>query len=266
MGQVEGKVAIVTGGASGIGRAAAERLAEEGATVVVTDIDADNGRLVAANCGGKSRFREQDVVDEQVWRELIAETVADFGGLDILFNNAGIGLVGRIVDFDLERWRRQCAINIDGVFLGTKHAIPAMAESGGGSIVITSSVEGLRGSSGLAGYCATKGAVRLFAKAAAAECLRDRTGVRVNSVHPGIIDTAIWAKMDTDTNAYAWSAAREAGANAIDPNVLVQAAMPEGRLGMPLDVANAVLYLASDASSYVNGTELVVDGGLTAGR
>ena len=263
MGQVDGKVAIVTGGASGIGKAAAELLAQEGATVVLADIDTGNGEAVADACGGDSRFRELDVVDEQAWQALIAETTRDFGVLDVLFNNAGIGLVRRIVDFELEDWRRQCAINIDGVFLGTKHAIPAMAQSGGGSIVITSSIAGMRGSSGLAGYCATKGAVRLFAKAAAAECLRDHAGVRVNSIHPGIIDTAIWGKMG---NSGQFSALRGQGANAVDPQVIVDNLMPEGRLGESIDVANAVLFLASDASSYVNGTELVIDGGLTAGR
>lgn len=266
MGQVDGKIAIVTGGASGIGRATAELLANEGATVVVADIDVDGGEQVATACGDRSRFRQLDVVDEAAWKSLVAETVADLGGMHILFNNAGIGIVGRIVDFELEDWRRQSAINIDGVFLGTKHAIPAMAASGGGSIIITSSVAGLRGSAGLAGYCATKGAVRLFAKAAAAECMRDHTGVRVNSVHPGIIDTAIWTKLDSGNGAYHWGAARDEGANAIDPQVLVQAAMPDGRLGRADDVASAVLFLASDSSSYVNGTELVVDGGMTAGR
>lgn len=266
MGQVEGKVAIVTGGASGIGRATAALLAEEGATVVVADIDEEGGQQTAQACGGQSRFRRLDVVDENAWKALIAETVTDLGGLHILFNNAGIGIVGRIVEFELDDWRRQSAINIDGVFLGTKHAIPAMADSGGGSIIITSSVAGLRGSAGLAGYCATKGAVRLFAKAAAAECMQDHTNVRVNSVHPGIIDTAIWTKLDNGNGAYHWGSARHEGGNAIDPQRLVQGALPHGRLGVPDDVANAVLFLASDASSYVNGTEMVIDGGMTAGR
>lgn len=266
MGQVDGKVAIVTGGASGIGRAAAELLAKEGATVVVADIDVEGGEAVAKTCGGQSRFRKLDVVEEPAWEALVAETVADLGGLHILFNNAGIGIVGRIVDFKLEDWRRQSAINIDGVFLGTKHGVPAMAKSGGGSIIITSSVAGLRGSSGLAGYCATKGAVRLFAKAAAMECMRDHANVRVNSIHPGIIDTAIWGKIDPGSRAYQWGAARNEGANAIDPAVLVAGALPDGRLGVPDDIANAVLFLASDASSYINGTEIVIDGGMTAGR
>jgi NAD(P)-dependent dehydrogenase (short-subunit alcohol dehydrogenase family) len=267
MGQVDSKIAIVTGGASGIGRAAAELLAREGATVVVADIDVEGGERVARTCGGRSRFRKLDVREEPAWEALVAETMADFGGLHILFNNAGIGIVGRIVDFKLADWRRQCEINIDGVFLGTKHCVPSMARSGGGSIVITSSVAGLRGSSGLAGYCATKGAVRLFAKAAAVECMRDHANVRVNSVHPGIIDTAIWGKIDAGSSeAYHWGAARAAGANKIDPNALVQGALPDGRLGLPEDIANAVLFLASDASSYINGTEIIIDGGMTAGR
>ena len=266
MGQVEGKVAIVTGGASGIGRAAAELLAAEGAQVVVADIDVEGGEETAERCGNAARFRQLDVVEESAWKALIAQTVADLGGLHILFNNAGIGIVGRIVDFELDDWRRQSAVNIDGVFLGTKHAIPVMAQSGGGAIIITSSVAGLRGSAGLAGYCATKGAVRLFAKAAATECMQDRTGVRVNSVHPGIIDTAIWTKVDPGNGAYHWGSVRQAGGNAIDPQLLVQGSLPNGRLGQPMDVASAVLFLASDASSYINGTEIVVDGGLTAGR
>jgi NAD(P)-dependent dehydrogenase (short-subunit alcohol dehydrogenase family) len=266
MGQVGGKVAIVTGGASGIGRASAELLAREGAAVVVADIDAEGGERVAKACGGRSRFRRLDVVEEDAWRALVAETVRDLGGLHILFANAGIGIIGRVVDFSLADWRRQCAINIDGVFLGTKHAIPAMRASGGGSIIITSSVAGLRGSSGLAGYCATKGAVRLFAKAAAVECARDGDRVRINTVHPGVIDTAIWEKIDEgNAGAYHWGAARAAGANRIDPAVLAQA-VPDGRLGQPEDVANAVLFLASDASSYITGSEVVVDGGLSAGR
>lgn len=266
MGQLSGKIALVTGGASGIGRASAEMMAREGATVIVSDIDTQGGERVAAACGGQSRFRRLDVVDESAWEGLIAETVADFGGLHVLFNNAGIGIVGRIVDFSLEDFQRQNAINIDGVFLGTKHGIPAIAASGGGSIIITSSIAGLRGSSGLAGYSASKGAVRLFAKAAASECLHERNNVRVNSIHPGIIDTAIWTKIDEGSGAFHWGSARAAGANAIDPNILIQGAMPNGRLGVPDDIASAVVYLASDASSYVNGSEIVIDGGLTGGR
>lgn len=267
MGQVDGKVAIVTGGASGIGRAAGELLAKEGATVVVADIDAEGGEQVARACGGKSRFRKLDVVEEPAWEALVAETVADLGGLHILFNNAGIGIIGHIVDFKLEDWRRQCAINIDGVFLGTKHCVPAMERSSGGSIIITSSVAGLRGAAGLAGYCATKGAVRLFAKAAAIECMRDHANVRVNSIHPGIIDTAIWGKIDPHgTGAYHWGLARNEGGNSINPNLLQQGGLPDGRLGVPTDIANAVLFLASDASSYINGSEIVIDGGMSAGR
>ncbi|MBS0562321.1 MAG: SDR family NAD(P)-dependent oxidoreductase, partial [Proteobacteria bacterium] len=167
MGLLDGKVALVTGGASGIGAAAARTLAREGAMVVLTDIDEARGNEVAnaiGKAGHKAMFMPQDVTDEARWQHIVAETVRLFGGLHVLFSNAGIGIIGPLVDMSLADWRRQTAINIDGVFLSLKHGIPAMRKSGGGSIIITSSVAGLRGSAGLAGYSATKGAVRLLTK------------------------------------------------------------------------------------------------------
>jgi NAD(P)-dependent dehydrogenase (short-subunit alcohol dehydrogenase family) len=149
--------------------------------------------------------------------------------------------------------RRQTAVNLDGVFLSVKHAVPAMRRAGGGSIIITSSVAGLRGSAGLAGYCATKGGVRLFAKAVAMECASDR--IRVNSVHPGVIDTPIWTKLPVS-----------AGLNVpIDPREIARAGVPLGRVGEAQDIANGVLFLASELSDYMTGTELVIDGGMTGG-
>jgi NAD(P)-dependent dehydrogenase (short-subunit alcohol dehydrogenase family) len=156
----------------------------------------------------------------------------------------------------LEDWRRQTAINIDGVFLGMKHCIPPMRDSGGGSIINMSSVAGLKGSARLAGYNATKGAVRLLTKGVALECAQSRWNVRVNSVHPGIIDTPIW---DTVGAALIRSDTRR-----LDLDQMVNVAVPTGVLGQPLDIANGVLYLASDESSYVTGTELVIDAGLSA--
>ena len=259
MGQVDGKVAIVTGGASGIGAAAAETLAREGAKVLVTDIDDRMGAEVVARieaAGGQAFFRQQDVTDEALWPEIIAAAVERYGRLDTMVANAGVGIGGLIVEMSLADWRRQTAINLDGVFMSVKFSIPAIAKSGGGSIIITSSVAGLRGSAGLAGYCATKGGVRLFAKAAAMECAAMGVNIRVNSVHPGIIDTPIWGKIP----------AGAPGHNApIDPNAMAMISVPLGRAGLAQDIANGVLYLSSDLSSYVTGSELVIDGGMTAG-
>jgi NAD(P)-dependent dehydrogenase (short-subunit alcohol dehydrogenase family) len=260
MGMVDGKIAIVTGGASGIGRAAAEALASEGAKVLVTDIDAAGlDEVVGAikSAGGEASSMVHDVTDESAWEAVIAECRTRYGGLNVLFNNAGIGVaVPSITQMSLDDWRRQTSINLDGVFLGCKHAIPAMQASGGGSIIITSSVAGLRGSPGLAGYCATKGGVRLFAKAVALECARDGIPVRVNSVHPGIIDTPIWDKIPN-------RGVSAGGANRVDPAELA-AATPARRPGTAQEIADGVVFLASDKSAYVNGSELVIDGGITA--
>lgn len=261
MGRVAGKVAIVTGGGSGIGRACAETLAREGAQVVVTDIATDDGQATVdaiRSNGGTADFLTQDVASEPRWEEVIAETRATYGGLHVLVNNAGIGIGGPVWEFSLEDWKKQTAVNLDGVFLGTKHAIPAMRDSGGGSIIIMSSLAGMQGSPGLAGYCATKGGVRLFAKACAVECARAGFKVRVNSVHPGIIETPIWTKLGGN----AFGSNRP---NAIDPTVLAQASAPLGRSGKPQDIANGVLFLASDESDYMTGGELVIDGGIFAG-
>src|SRR6476659_8912353 len=166
MGQVDGKIAIVTGGASGIGAACAETLARESAVVVVTDVDEPRGNaLVSAigAAGGQAIFLPQDVTDEHRWREVVAEIERRYGRLDILVANAGIGIMAAtIVEMSLEDWRRQTAINLDGVFLSVKHCLPLMRKSGGGSVIMMSSLAGLRGAAGLSGYCATKGGVRVF--------------------------------------------------------------------------------------------------------
>ena len=265
MGQVDGKIALVTGGASGIGAACAETLAREGAKVMVTDIDEAGGHAVAnaiEAAGGTAVFMRHDVTNEDNWRAVIVEFERHFGRLDILVSNAGIGIMTTsIVDMTLADWRRQTAINLDGVFLSVKYCLPLMRASGGGSIVMTSSIAGLRGSATLAGYCATKGGVRLFAKAIAMECASRGDGVRVNSVHPGIIDTPIWGKIRPDL------AAAAGGRNApIDIEEYGRRGAPLGRVGKPQDIANGVLFLCSDASSYITGTELVIDGGITGGQ
>jgi len=260
MGQVEGKVAIVTGGASGIGAASAETLAREGAKVVVTDIDEAGGNAVVGritSAGGEAVFLKQDVTDEARWQDVVAETERRFGRLDILFSNAGIGIICSVFDMSLADFRRQTAINLDGVFLSVKYAVPAMRRAGGGSIIITSSAAGLRGSAGLAGYCATKGGVRLFAKAVAMECAAMQDHIRVNTVHPGVIDTPIWSKIGSGGVA-------SRSNTPIDPQQLV-AGVPTGILGTAQDIANGVLFLASDASSYMTASELVIDGGMFGG-
>jgi len=261
-GQVAGKVALVTGGASGIGEAVSELLTREGASVAVTDIDELRGPELVARikkAGGEATFCHQDVTSEERWIEVVTEVVARYGRLDILVSNAGIGIgVPSITEMTLEDWRRQTAINLDGVFLSVKHCLPAMRKGGrGGSIILMSSLAGLRGAQSLAGYCATKGGVRLFAKAISMECASFGDGVRVNSVHPGIIDTPIWGKIP---------AGAASGQNApIDPEERAKWATPFGRAGHAMEIAQGVLYLASDASSYVTGMELVIDGGMNAG-
>jgi NAD(P)-dependent dehydrogenase (short-subunit alcohol dehydrogenase family) len=262
MGQVEGKIALVTGGASGIGAACAETLAREGAAVVVSDIDDGGGNAVVAQIergGGKAAFLRHDVTSEEGWRAVVAEIEQRHRRLDILVSNAGIGIMATsIAEMSLADWRRQTAVNLDGVFLSVKYCLPLMRKSGeGGAIIMMSSVAGLRGSATAAGYCATKGGVRLFAKSIAMECAGRGDNIRVNSVHPGVIDTPIWQKLP---------AAATSGRNApIDPNELARVGVPLGVAGQAQDIANGVLFLASDASRHMTASELVIDGGMTGG-
>ena len=260
MGKVEGKVALVTGGASGIGAGCAARLAEEGAMVVISDLqDAKGEELVVAigKAGGKARYLHHDTTDEDAWVSVIADIEKTEGRLDILVNNAGIAIGSpSITMMSLADWRKQQAVNVEGVFLGCKHGLPLMRKAGnGGSIVNMSSVAGLKGSAFLAAYCATKGAVRLFTKAIAMECATAKDGVRVNSVHPGIIETPIWIAI---------AGMGQPGANSPpDLDAMSTEAVPLGVKGLPSDIANGVLWLASDESRYVTGAELVIDGGLS---
>lgn len=259
MGRLANRVALVSGGASGIGKASAVRLAEEGAKVVVADIDAELGQQTVGaiqDNSGTATFMRLDVTNESQWQECVAATVDVYGGLNILVNNAGIAVGGSILTMTLEDWQRQQAINLDGVFLGVKYAIPAMIESGNGSVINISSVAGIKGSANLAAYNATKGGVRLFTKGVARECSANRWPVRVNSVHPGVIQTPIWDKMNPEL--------LEAGMNTMDLESMAEQVVPTGQLGKPLDIANGVVFLASDESSYMTGTELIIDGGLCA--
>jgi NAD(P)-dependent dehydrogenase (short-subunit alcohol dehydrogenase family) len=216
------------------------------------------GEVVAGilKSGGKAEYIHHDVTQEEEWQAVVAGIRARHGRLDILVNNAGIGIGGSVLEMTLENWRRQTAINLDGVFLGVKHSIPLMRASGdGGSIVNISSVAGLKGSANLAGYCATKGGVRLFTKSVAMECANAKDGIRVNSVHPGLIETPIWITVQ---------AAITPGTNSMpDLDAMSAMAVPLGVKGVPLDIANGVLWLCSDEARYVTGMEMVIDGGLT---
>jgi NAD(P)-dependent dehydrogenase (short-subunit alcohol dehydrogenase family) len=262
-----GKVALVTGAASGIGRACALALAGEGVGLIVADIDEAGGdevcRQIAAR-GGRARFQCLDVASEDGWREAVAQAERHEGALHILVNNAAVCIATPILEMSYASWRRQVEINLDSVFLGTRAVTPLMAKSGGGSVVNISSVAGLKGIAGLAGYCATKGGVRLFTKAAALECARAGNNIRINSIHPGGVETSIWLKMAND------GVMPDAGAEAIaarmeETRVQAARATPLGFAGQPPDIAAGVIYLCSDGARFVTGSELVIDGGaLTA--
>jgi len=257
--RLDNRIALITGGASGIGRGCAERLAEEGAHVVITDIDDDPGADTVAgikNAGGSAEYLHHDVTSEDDWVAVVEQVKERHGALHILVNNAGIGIACSIFEMSLADWQRQQAINLDGVFLGVKHGIPLIRDSGGGSVINISSVAGLKGAPNLSAYNATKGGVRLFTKGVALECAQNRWNVRVNSVHPGIIDTPIWNKTD--------AAPLAGGANQLDVEQMAAAGVPTGVLGRPRDIANGVLFLASDESSYMTGSELVIDAGASA--
>lgn len=249
--RLNGKVAIVTGGATGIGRASALRFAAEGAKVVVTDINGPGAREVAEEIvrkGGEALAQHHDVTSEGHWATVVAAALAEYGGIDVLFNNAGLFVLKPLAQTTLDEWNRVMAVNVTGVFLGMKHVIPLMAGAGRGSVINASSVAGLVGARGSTLYGASKGAVRLMTKDAAIEYAA--SGVRVNSIHPGLIDTAM-----------ADYAAGTAGRSKAE---LGHGMAPMGRLGTADEVGNLVLFLASDESSYMTGAELVLDGGMTA--
>jgi 3(or 17)beta-hydroxysteroid dehydrogenase len=254
MGRLDGKVALLTGGASGLSKATGDLMAAEGATVVLSDIQEVEGENVAAairEAGGACSFKPHDTTVEAQWERICAEIMEEHGHLDILLNGAGIGGSGvELIEMELETWKRCLSINLDGVFLGCKHGIRAMLQGTGGSIINISSILGFAGIANSSNYCASKGGVRLLSKAAALECARKTPRVRVNSVHPGFIDTPMVA-----------SAIQRRGPEFreyIDKNV------PFGELGEPVDIAEGVLYLASDAAKFVTGSELTIDGGFLA--
>lgn len=252
-GRVEGKVALITGGGSGIGRASAITLAREGAGVIVTDLHGDTAAetvdIIKAD-GRPARSIAQDTTDEAAWQAVMSSIEGDEGRLDIVLNNAGVSNKGRLLkDTSLEDWRFVNAANVEGVFLGTKYAIGLMEASGnGGSIINISSIYGKVGAVGSVSYNASKGAVCVFSKGAALECGSAGNGVRVNTIHPGFIETGMTRERLQNNATREWALNRT----------------PIGRLGDPQDIANGVVYLASDESSFVTGAELVIDGGFTS--
>jgi 3(or 17)beta-hydroxysteroid dehydrogenase len=254
--RLQGKTAVLTGAAAaikgdlmGFGGAAANIFAREGAKVVITDIRDDLGERSAAalrSAGHDARYMHLDVTSEQNWAQVVEAVMAAHGRLDILFNNAGIAFPGKVEDITVEMWDRELAVHAKGVFLGTKTVIPAMRKGGGGSIINTSSVMGIVGSPTSPAYSAAKGAITLFTKSAALQYAKEN--IRINSVHPGYADTPLTARRFNDP------AVRK---------VLLDRT-PMGRLGTADDIANGVLFLASDESSWITGSELVIDGGMTA--
>ena len=254
MGRLDGKVALITGGASGLGKATGQLMAKEGATVVLSDLQEVEGTAVSKQInenGGHCFFIKQDTTSEEGWQDICDSILENHGHLDILLNGAGVGSSAvEIEDMDFSTWRNCLSVNLDGVFLGCKYGIRAMRKGNGGSIINISSILGFAGLATATNYCASKGGVRLLTKAAALECARKTPLVRVNSIHPGFIDTPMVA-----------GAIQRRGPefrNYIEDNV------PLGELGEPIDIAEGVVYLASDGAKFVTGTELTIDGGFLA--
>lgn len=260
MGRVQDKVALVTGAAVGIGEACARLLAREGAKVALSDINDEAGACAArairdaGDAGGAAEYFHHDVADESAWERVIAQVLERFGRLDILVNNAGVGKGGPPEEQTLADWRWLMSINLDAVFLGAKHALLAMKRNAppGGSIINLSSIEGIVGDPNLGAYNASKGGVRLYTKSVALYAAKAGLNIRVNSVHPGYI----WTPMVEHYLA-------EHG-DVAEGRAALEALHPIGRIGEPDDIAYGVLYLASDESKFVTGSELVIDGGYTA--
>ncbi|MDB5986886.1 MAG: family oxidoreductase [Nevskia sp.] len=253
MDRVKGKVCVVTGGARGLGLAAAEALLAEGAKVLITDVDAKAGEAEAKRLGVNARFRVQDATQESQWNEALDAVVAEWGRLDVLVNNAGIAHILDVETVTLAQWQKLLDINLTGVFLGTQAAIARM-KAHGGSIVNIASIEGLLGDPGLPAYNASKGGVRIFTRSAAIHAARSGYNIRINNVCPGFADTQMVSG--------ALGTLKPEVAQLFAAKTLER--IPMGRFARPAEIAAVVLFLASDESSYVTGADLVVDGGMTA--
>ncbi|MCZ6831286.1 MAG: SDR family oxidoreductase [Gammaproteobacteria bacterium] len=253
--RLDKKITLVTGAGSGLGEATARRFAEEGAHVVLTDINASKAEQAAAAItaqGGRARARFQDVTDEADWDTLMSEIIAAHGQLDVIVNNAGVIIPGNVEETTLDDWRKTQAVNLDAVFMGTRAAVKVM-KSAGGSIINISSIEGIVGEPNTAAYNASKGGVRLFTKSAALHCAAEGYNIRVNSVHPGFILTPMVENGIAQLHPDEGTAMLER----------INAEIPLGSMGDPLDIANGCLFLASDESKYMTGSELIIDGGYT---
>jgi NAD(P)-dependent dehydrogenase (short-subunit alcohol dehydrogenase family) len=259
MTRLKDKVALITGAASGIGRATALLFGREGARVVATDISVSGEQvsLEIRAARGNAIFVAHDVTDEVAWQKVMTRTLDAYGRLDVLVNNAGTAVSRPVTEMTMAEWREQMAVNLDSTFLGTKYAVRTMRlGQRGGSIINVASVSGLVGSPGTSAYSASKGGVRMLSKAVAMECAQD--GIRVNAVFPGGVRTPIWQ------HAEWWDGFVQQVGSEDEAWKKLEAASPLGRMGEPDDIAEAILYLASDASRYVTGAELVIDGGYTA--
>jgi len=254
MGRVSNKVIIITGAASGLGKADAMRLSDEGAKLVLTDINVQDGKQVVKECKNEALFFEQDVSQENSWSDLIKTTISEFGKLDVLVNNAGIAQIGNIESTTTDQWRDILRVNLDSVFFGCRAAIPEMSKSGGGSIINMSSTTALIGLSPYLAYSAAKGGIRSMTKSIAIHCQEQKNNIRCNSIHPGSIFTPM---------------VDDALKNLVGIKLMDQEDPETTRkamgIGEPLDVANLVLFLASEESKHINGAELVIDNGATAG-
>jgi 3(or 17)beta-hydroxysteroid dehydrogenase len=250
------KIALITGGASGIGEAMCLRFAQEGATVIVADIAKEQGLTLAQNInqqGGKALFIKLDVSQQSQWQAAINQIIKQNGQLDILVNNAGIAIPGTVEDCTIAYWQRTQLVNSDAVFIGTQIAIKTM-KAAGGSIINVSSIEGIIGEPKAAAYNASKGAVRIFTKSAALHCAQSGYNIRVNSLHPGYVATPLIAN----------AVASMPESDALEFQQRVLANIPMARMAQSSEIASAALFLASDDASYMTGSELIIDGGYTA--
>lgn len=248
MNRLDGKIAIITGAAKGLGEADARRFIEEGATVIMTDVDTDAGQKLAQELGNKAEFHTHDVRDEDLWETLIADVVARHGGLDVLVNNAGVVLPGSIEEQTTEQWDLIMDISARGTFLGCKYAVPAMKNSGGGSIINMASIASIQGEGMIAAYSAAKGAVQGLSLSIAAHCAKNRLGIRCNSLHPSQILTPMVENIR---------------ALVTDPVEAAKRLVPLEEIGEPNDVANMVVFLASDEAKFINGTATPIDNGIS---